>query len=1027
MTKKILLLVLFLPMIIMISLFTTTDAVSLAISIPVTGIEIVEDNIVYLDLDQEETYKIDYTVYPTNASNAEVALSTERVGDNRLANVEFKDGYLIPKSIGMAKVYLSTIDGGFKDSFIIQVDSNMLQEIECEISDDELYVGETAVITTTFIPANAKNQVIKYKSGNETVATVDNYGNVKAVGRGETLITISSVDDETVMDTVKVNVYNTDIMDISDDEVITWDQTGSINLSIDSDVEYTLNYDVLDAAGNKITTDNLTATFGEEDENGNVKLTYTFKESFIGKLQIKVTIKTALDYELSKVVKIERVNKIDIKFVYSKTPQFVQGSSSVMNFMITPINAQGVTYDIEVADKKIANVTELEGMFILEALLPGVTKVTVKAHVEGIEEKPEDVPTATIDVVVMPKFFNVVELGKTYGIEGVWTVAQHNMTIANGQMNLEDAKNQLTLSYGKEVGANFFDYVKWVAVDADGKEIKEITISEDEVKSNVVSFKTNGYKGDAFIKAVYSFGDASTETTAVAVQCAGDTVNVSCYEELLLATKAEKAIVLTNDVTDFGYYKNGEVMGQLIKDSFGKEVTIILPDSAYTKMPTTYDWTYYKNLGYTNAPTVNVLINFKNNVYGNGYTINAHNVASALDSSGKHFAAVNPMFNGSLNFVAVTDSNSSSISVKGQDNISFAVHGNVDINNVILKGCNLDDSDGSIDLTDLDYTGTVVEVLGDNVNINYSRINNGKMCMRIFGDINDPNKVINVNINNCILSGAREFLIRMGSNAFIEGGLDPNNCSPYLPNNTVTEFPVQPSYHKKTAEQKKAYEDAFIKTFVTVKNSAFKDCGIFSIGMDSHFSGGLLANGSEALNGRFAEVLGSAWKNLARTSYGAKLTFDGDVRIYDWKLLDSVNSSTLIEKNMKMPNELFDKIDFDIKNMVEVIVDKPGYTNVVYKDKSYNNGQTYVHGGIAFFGGGKNYGVFEEINSQDSFAQLNGYRISLGDVDASYLSAAAGDEDFYFLLHDATNLAFTPKHQDEILVSSDAYTNVYKK
>ena len=73
MTKKILLLVLFLPMIIMISLFTTTDAVSLAISIPVTGIEIVEDNIVYLDLDQEETYKIDYTVYPTNASNAEVA------------------------------------------------------------------------------------------------------------------------------------------------------------------------------------------------------------------------------------------------------------------------------------------------------------------------------------------------------------------------------------------------------------------------------------------------------------------------------------------------------------------------------------------------------------------------------------------------------------------------------------------------------------------------------------------------------------------------------------------------------------------------------------------------------------------------------------------------------------------------------------------------------------------------------------------------------------------------------------------
>ena len=40
MAKKVLLLVLCLPIIIMICLFTTTDAVSLAIDIPVTGIAI---------------------------------------------------------------------------------------------------------------------------------------------------------------------------------------------------------------------------------------------------------------------------------------------------------------------------------------------------------------------------------------------------------------------------------------------------------------------------------------------------------------------------------------------------------------------------------------------------------------------------------------------------------------------------------------------------------------------------------------------------------------------------------------------------------------------------------------------------------------------------------------------------------------------------------------------------------------------------------------------------------------------------
>ena len=66
MAKKVLLLVLCLPIIIMICLFTTTDAVSLAIDIPVTGIDIVEDNIVYLDLDEEESYKVDYTTYEYN-------------------------------------------------------------------------------------------------------------------------------------------------------------------------------------------------------------------------------------------------------------------------------------------------------------------------------------------------------------------------------------------------------------------------------------------------------------------------------------------------------------------------------------------------------------------------------------------------------------------------------------------------------------------------------------------------------------------------------------------------------------------------------------------------------------------------------------------------------------------------------------------------------------------------------------------------------------------------------------------------
>ena len=56
MAKKILILILALPLILMISIFTTSNTVSSVIDIPVTGLDIIGNDIVYLDLDNEEKY-----------------------------------------------------------------------------------------------------------------------------------------------------------------------------------------------------------------------------------------------------------------------------------------------------------------------------------------------------------------------------------------------------------------------------------------------------------------------------------------------------------------------------------------------------------------------------------------------------------------------------------------------------------------------------------------------------------------------------------------------------------------------------------------------------------------------------------------------------------------------------------------------------------------------------------------------------------------------------------------------------------
>ena len=82
----------------------------------------------------------------------------------------------------------------------------------------------------------------------------------------------------------------------------------------------------------------------------------------------------------------------------------------------------------------------------------------------------------------------------------------------------------------------------------------------------------------------------------------------------------------------------------------------------------------------------------------------------------------------------------------------------------------------------------------------------------------------------------------------------------------------------------------------------------------------------------------------------------------------------------------------------------------------------YVHAGIAFFGGGRNYGLFEDKAN----LQLEGFEVSLSDVDKSTLENAAGTEHFYFNIYDKTTSGFTPEMQNN-MSEAEMYACIYKK
>ncbi len=986
MNKKLILLILILPLFLMLSIYTTTSRVGLKIDAPVSSIEIASNDVVYLDFDDSEKYFINYTVYPVSATNKKVVFSTEQVGDSPFATLDFIDGYIIPKSIGVAKVYLSTIDGGFKDSFIVRVDSIKVQKIESVATANELMVGQTSTITTSFIPENAINQMLTYTSSDTNVATVNDKGIITAVGKGRATITVTADGNTKAKDYITIDVYNQDILDIAQEEVYTYLKEGSVNISIDTDEEYNLTFEVFDTNGNKLTGVPIDFAKTNIEVNAQNKhlanLNYAFNNDFYGSVIFKITITTnnAIREPFTKECTITRVNEITASFDDAEIIKCTAGAPFALHnkITVTPENAD-IRYEVTTSNQNVT-ITEVSERIRLTAALPGVTEITV-AVINNLP--PYQKVFLTKEVVILPQSINITNSAQTYGIEDIWTIGGYE---ADGTKNT----SKINVSLGKtDAGENFTDYFAYTTDN------EKVTV----LKDGTIEILDESFNGLVNITAAFGYKSATINSQNYCVRCIGNGVNIRNFDDLYTQTKQNKIIVLQTEIKeDFGFDKNGNK---------------VYTENSVTKIDSTYDTTHYKNTGNQNDAKVKVLIEFRADVYGNGYQINAHNVAYGLDSTGS--LKSNALFKGPLNFVSMSETSGSLISVKAQDNISFAVYEGVTLTNIELKSCDLQaDKDGQYDLTDLNYVGTTLEVFGDDVNINYSRITNGRTVLRAFGDINDKQKVINVNIKNCVLSASREFIIRMGTNAFIDGTVE--NPAPYLDDNTAQAFPAQKTYESMTDEQKQVYDQKYIKTFVTIKNSVLKDAGLFCIGIDTHFSGSALADGSGLAGG-----LIDSWHDLAKTSYGAKLVFEGDVRMYDWKEVSQVDSSSLIEI---VGESIYSGLAFDVKELISELANntqKPYLNTIVHNQ----NGKQYVHGGIAFFGGGKNYGVFETQNY--TFKVLNGYEIKLSDVGRVELQLAAGDEGFYFMLNDSTTQGFLPDDQAEMLQSTSAYAPIYQK
>lgn len=990
MKKKIYALIMIIPIVFLVTVFSVGKVAGIYADVPVTGIRIVtqsEDGIISVDVaEYEKPIELVAQVEPESAKNQNYKFEISGVDDEEAPDgFEIIDGKLIITDVGKAKITAVSAEKGFRDSIIVDATSSKVLRInpvvvvgeeKIETRSITMNGGEVKTISANLYPANKASSSIKVEEcGEKRLLKIDPVtGETKALFSGKTQVRITCPND---------GIKNLEeIVDV-DVKVENLETTGFAINGKSNDASINLY-------NNAKTLKVYVESYGDELKESDITLPSGASVQEIKPLadkQFIVSISLPQDDSLKNCEATCKIGGAEFKVSFTdytldiKTSYFKGGKDEIKQINKSVIDY--VAYSEHEDD-------DVKFFFVIEKIENGDDVISIeqdgrnakitarkrgKARIRVVAKQGDEEITAVFKyIIVVPeiKSFVFADSAKEYGIENI-------LTIGGRKPDGKPDTRTIFVRVVTEAGAETFK-----------DEFMNVAFSDD---NSLFSCKTQtATNADAVAAEIRATGTGLTTLNAelknynqyfgtnicakIRLRAVKEGRNVGNYEELKTVTKAGHIVVLKNNV----------MLG--VKDGMAMDEAELKKD--VKKFITTYDKTYLENSG--ESKEVQYLIEFKNHVYGNGFEINADKFTQYKDTTG-----VPKIFKGPLNFVAIP-----SASVKGQDNISFLVRtDNVLINNVVLKGCSDDsllEEDGQFNLSKLNYVGTTLEIAKSAKLLN-SRVSNGRTVVRIFAGgstmgspvvedksaFNVQDEKINVHIESCVLSNAREFILKIGSNRALKQtdevqrflfDANGNKYSPYDESNKTDKY----------------FNDNYLINDVTLKNSVLETSGLFSVGMETHFSGKFLYGGTIP-----------NWEGCAATSYASALRIVGDVKMLDWKNLSNVDSSTLIEVTGDANPLLSMKV---AEMMEEVARQQPKECGDIILNVG---GTEYVHGGIAFYGGGYNYSYLDLTRANDETKQFGVYNVNIDVLADSenekikqqgeMLPMAAGAGDFRFYLY----------------------------
>lgn len=412
-----------------------------------------------------KTQNLVANVQPSEASNTDVSWRSK---DSTIASVD-SNGLVTARKVGKTQIIVTTDEGDYEAICNVEVIGTKANEITLNQTELSLNEGGASALVATVLPEGSVNKNVKWSSGDNAVATVDQSGNVNAVSAGSTTIKVTTEDG-----TVKAYCDIKVIAPVTGIAIT----PSEAELYVGFDTTLLAQFTPANASNKNVTWTSSDPEVAAVDQTGTVT---PLKN---GTATITVTTE---DGNKTAACEVNVTGKILVTgiTVAPKTANVEVDGTTKLTTVISPADASIQNLEWISSDEAIAVV---EGG-VVTGITEGNVTITVTSldnpeamdtcEINVIPAAPEAIPVA--GVVLVPNE-QVVEIGKTYTLEEV--IVPKDAT--NKNVNWKSSREDVASVSNGVVTAHKAGSAIITVTTVDGSLTASCTITVPKMKYNVI-------------------------------------------------------------------------------------------------------------------------------------------------------------------------------------------------------------------------------------------------------------------------------------------------------------------------------------------------------------------------------------------------------------------------------------------------------------------------------------------------------------------------------------------------------------